>query len=670
MIKDIIKSTTSREHRPFYATVFSICVVLLVVAQRAATGDTARKIDVQIFHPLVFKSREFLNPPRLDPRIKILAYDDTTVAHEGAVDISLKDWSKTLRHIMSHSDVTVGIDKLFDYPAEDQNPKDFRPHFESPNGSILGHIVFADTKKIKGRSEISDELVLNSLKRTFVTPPENIPGYNESLTLYGAAEGLRDEFDFFGPANYKGDNHVRVIWNTGTTMVPHLGIAMGRNLKLDASGLWSGSSRIHHDSDGEILVNFAKPDTYRKAAYSFLPVLERARRNFPNKLVDPGDFVLILPAMYTGHTDYVQSPFGPIPGGFHLAALLNSALTGSWLREITDPGFFVIATAAIGFGVGIGFSGATAIVGMVLSILLIPVASILLFAFAATAISFPMPILGLLIGGLGGILIRSHVSQIESFRKSQELAVAAMVQKTFFPGEEASKSGGCEIFGHFEPASECGGDWWGTFQVLNKTYVILGDATGHGVPAALITSLSYAISKSIHLELERTGQLLHPSQILEEFNTVLCSLKSDYAQMTLTVFKIDEVSGKVTFANAANQPPFLIKGENENARVSVLNAVGNLVGELTDQSYDEHEIELKPGDKIIVFTDGIFENRRADEKAQLGKSWLKATLHKHKELPGRDLFSRVWSDYRAAIGTTPPDDDATLVVIERQKTQS
>jgi serine phosphatase RsbU (regulator of sigma subunit) len=71
-------------------------------------------------------------------------------------------------------------------------------------------------------------------------------------------------------------------------------------------------------------------------------------------------------------------------------------------------------------------------------------------------------------------------------------------------------------------------------------------------------------------------------------------------------------------------------------------------------------------DKIIVFTDGLIENRGANEKGQLGRIWLKSVLHKHKKLFGKEFLNQIWTDYRLAIGSTPPDDDTTVVVIERQ----
>ncbi|MCB0386337.1 MAG: HAMP domain-containing protein, partial [Bdellovibrionales bacterium] len=82
----------------------------------------------------------------------------------------------------------------------------------------------------------------------------------------------------------------------------------------------------------------------------------------------------------------------------------------------------------------------------------------------------------------------------EKARMETELATAKTVQATLFP-ETNFRSGSIEIKGYYEPASECGGDWWYYNKVGNKTFLWIGDATGHGVPAALVTSAARSASR-------------------------------------------------------------------------------------------------------------------------------------------------------------------------------
>src|SRR5690606_10878260 len=84
----------------------------------------------------------------------------------------------------------------------------------------------------------------------------------------------------------------------------------------------------------------------------------------------------------------------------------------------------------------------------------------------------------------------------ENARMEAELKTAHTVQATLFPQNEAHL-GPIAIYGKSEPASECGGDWWHCSHIGNKVYGWIGDATGHGVPAALLTSAARAVASVI-----------------------------------------------------------------------------------------------------------------------------------------------------------------------------
>ena len=93
--------------------------------------------------------------------------------------------------------------------------------------------------------------------------------------------------------------------------------------------------------------------------------------------------------------------------------------------------------------------------------------------------------------------IDSFMSEmVEKGRMESELATAQAVQSSLFPDAHI-KNEKTEIAGHYESASECGGDWWGCKFVDDKLYFFVGDATGHGVPAALLTATVSSCCNSI-----------------------------------------------------------------------------------------------------------------------------------------------------------------------------
>ena len=668
MIRKIVKSTTQREFRSYYASIGITLVMIIGLLQFTSLHESGRAIDRQVFHPLVFSLRELIKPGNLDPRIKIFAYDDRTAAHESGGFLTLKEWATALRSIASIPDTHIMIDKLFDFPEPSAKLADFRPIPENAQNVRLGAITFASTKSISFRQEIPAELMAANEKIVFTNNPNQDATAKNNYVFYGADPSILKNFSVFGYANYTGNNYITPFLRGPHGYVAHLALAMAGNIRIAGQQLEIQNNIIPRNRDGDMLVNFRDPSLYRSNAVTFLSVIERARRGMPIDIVNPGDYVVILPAMYTGHTDFVSSPFGPIPGGFHMAAVLNSALRNNWILEIDDPGYFVIAGALIGLVLGLCLSLSVSIIGIIMAVLGVTTASIMLFALFDVALSFPLPTLAILFSGLAGALIRGHMTSIENYRRSREIAVAGLVQQSFFPKltSDYSQPTSCAVYGRFAPASECGGDWWGTFKKGGYTYIMLGDATGHGFPAALVTSISYAVTKSIQAELDRSGTPLNPSEILTELNEILCSMESQHSQMTFLIFRINEASGECVYANAGNQPALLIDPEDalRGDKPKSLTALGNILGLQKSLSFEDQILPIKPGTKVILFSDGVFENRDASEQKQLGKRWLRDQIQQHSMLNGVSFIDTIWKSYQQAIGYTPPDDDATLVVIE------
>ena len=672
--------TVARESRRFYLSTVLMMACSIVALQFQSNKTIGQAINKQIFHPLVFHIRSYLRPAKLDPRIKIFAFDDSTVAYLKATDIPLPEWGSVLVALTKQPNTHLLIDKLFDNHPKESDIKEFVASMKEIKTARTSLITFAHPSRIKFRDEVPSTAI-SSLQKSIFKQAQDMKSRSEqpnTMTLYGASARIIESFTVFGTANYRGDNYITpyVQVNTGD-IVPNAALSLLGELGLSDGGVTLGKSQIPLNHEGKILVNFKDPATYRSVSQSLLPIITRVRSGMDLPILNAGDYVLLLPAMYTGNTDFVDSPFGPIPGGFHFAALLHSALNNDWLREIDDPGFFVLLPALVAFLIGFRIRPAFAL-GLILLIGTVStMKSILIFVFLNLALSFVLPAVGLLIGGLTGVILNSHSSALEAARKTRELEVGALVQKSFFPTTalEPINASPCKTIGMFESASECGGDWWGTFHKNGQTYTLIGDAVGHGVPAALVTSVAFAVSRAIEIEIERSLEKIAPSDILMVLNRVLKSMGSSLTQMTFFVTRIDDVTGECVFANAGNQPPFWIQSslsqQNEKTlpRPALLSATGNVLGEFIDAIFQDHSVMLGEGDKIILFTDGIYENRNASERSQLGKAWLRSTIQTHGQKPLTQFADDFWKAYKKAIGSTPPDDDATVVVVEYRKNE-
>ena len=246
-------------------------------------------------------------------------------------------------------------------------------------------------------------------------------------------------------------------------------------------------------------------------------------------------------------------------------------------------------------------------------------------------------------------------------RMLKELDDAKLIQSSFLP-EPHHDFGAVEISGHYEPASECSGDCWYYCENQNKIFFFVGDVTGHGVAAALITSSIRSAFSVIESNVEMTTQ-----NIIRIVNKAVYETYKGKVTMTFFVSSIDKGSGEVSYCNASHEPPFILKkGEGVPSKKDLvfLNITKNPpIGRSPDSHFNVSQINLEPGDLIFAHTDGLF-----DLKDPRGISWgernayngiLKSVAQSWspKQIVG-DLNSLV-QEFR---NETPLIDDVTFLV--------
>lgn len=199
---------------------------------------------------------------------------------------------------------------------------------------------------------------------------------------------------------------------------------------------------------------------------------------------------------------------------------------------------------------------------------------------------------------------RLTAEKVEKARMESELAAAREVQSSIFPEDEA-RIGPIKISGLFSPASECGGDWWHYHESEDFVYMWIGDATGHGVPAAMITS----IAKTISTVVEEMGDL-EPSEILAMLNRAVYAGSRSKVQMTFFVGAFNKNTGILKYSKASHDPPYIIPAEKHFHRRSlgVLASPNNFhLGKSESSRFEQGEIQLNPGETILFYTDGLVD---------------------------------------------------------------
>jgi sigma-B regulation protein RsbU (phosphoserine phosphatase) len=250
----------------------------------------------------------------------------------------------------------------------------------------------------------------------------------------------------------------------------------------------------------------------------------------------------------------------------------------------------------------------------------------------------------------------------EKARMESELKTAQTVQETLFPPAKANLEG-FHIAGYYEPASECGGDWWHYSMVGRKVYLWIGDATGHGAPAALITSAA----KSAASIIERLD--VDPDHALSLLNRSIYEVSKGRIMMTFFLGCYNLDTHELTYANASHEAPFLIKKSEQPLKkkdLIPLNEVNSpRLGQNLDTKYDQTTIKLDLGDRILFYTDGIPDIESPDKQSWGEREFVKGIIATNKSFPPVEQSVRelveMFSEYRKKA---PLKDDITFFMAQ------
>ncbi|MGK5090796.1 AAA family ATPase [Deltaproteobacteria bacterium TL4] len=256
-----------------------------------------------------------------------------------------------------------------------------------------------------------------------------------------------------------------------------------------------------------------------------------------------------------------------------------------------------------------------------------------------------------------------YASQANNVRREEELKTAAAVQHALFP-KELPQNDQLELASFFQSASETGGDWYGFISKIENTFFILvGDVTGHGVPAALVTATASATCRMLenlywkYSAYDRNKRYLTPASTLEYLNKAVYQAGVQKYLMTFFVVAIDLNTKIMTYANAGHNFPLILK---ENTKVKKLLSRGNRLGEDPESTYTEQEIQLEKGDLLFFFTDGLTENRNPQGE-EWGEKRLGHYLKQHRQKPLQAIIDGLVEEMWKFNDGAPLEDDVTMV---------
>lgn len=245
----------------------------------------------------------------------------------------------------------------------------------------------------------------------------------------------------------------------------------------------------------------------------------------------------------------------------------------------------------------------------------------------------------------------------EKVRLENEVAVAKLVQENFFPAPDEYQQHGA-IASYFAPASECGGDWFGSFSYNEYIVMVICDATGHGVPAALMTATAYCAVNNYELNLKSTNNSIPDSvELANLLNHSIATVGSNIL-MTAFIGIYNSETKELDYVNASHNPPLKfpkISGITKDRITPILGEISPRLGESAKSKYIKNKLEVFDSEVILLYTDGIVEVENSEGK-QFGQRRLLKSIMENSLESTSTLRSKILE----AVFEFQGSEDATL----------
>jgi predicted ester cyclase len=245
-------------------------------------------------------------------------------------------------------------------------------------------------------------------------------------------------------------------------------------------------------------------------------------------------------------------------------------------------------------------------------------------------------------------------------RAEQDLRVARSIQQASLP-KEMPQLAGWQITPYYQPTREVGADFYDLFELEEgRVAVVVGDATGKGMPAALVVSATSSMLRAVAQALGSSS----PSEVLSQVNETLFARIPPNMFVTCFYGILDPKNGSIKYANAGHDLPLLWHGGD----CEELRARGMPLGLMTGMSYEEKEIVLEAGEGVLLYSDGLVEAH--DAKGEMfGFPRLRTLVAEHGE--NGSLGNFLLEELYSFTGDSwEQEDDITLLTLRRSASLS
>ena len=247
---------------------------------------------------------------------------------------------------------------------------------------------------------------------------------------------------------------------------------------------------------------------------------------------------------------------------------------------------------------------------------------------------------------------RMAQNELEHERLNTELQVAKRIQSEMLPHDYITHDN-FDIAASLLSAREVGGDIYDYFLRDDKLFFCIGDASGKGVASALIMSVTHSMFRSFG------SRESHPARIMQKINQAVCHGNDSSMFVTFFIGVLDLPTGRLQYCNAGHDTPQLIDNKARD-----LDVKSNIpLGVDIDWFYEGQLVVLKPGDTLLLYTDGLTEAMDAKHD-QFGLQRVKDTIEQHLEDAPQQLLDALHAMCADFVSGAVQSDDLTMLAVK------
>ncbi|HET7758149.1 MAG TPA: SpoIIE family protein phosphatase [Steroidobacteraceae bacterium] len=254
----------------------------------------------------------------------------------------------------------------------------------------------------------------------------------------------------------------------------------------------------------------------------------------------------------------------------------------------------------------------------------------------------------------GALVAKNAALEQAQAQLKAELEVARALQLAILPSAFPVRAG-CDGAARMIPATTMGGDFYDFIELpAGQVGLVTADVSGHGVPAAFFMAVARTYLRDLALQHET------PGGCLAHANEALCTQNPLALFVTVFYCMLDPATGLLRYANGGHNPPYVRR--NDGAVEALNGAAGPALGVLPGVGFPDHRLQLRPGDRLVLYTDGVTEAFNPANEAY-GAERLIAEVRAAGDGAAAVLVERICRSITTFSAGAPQADDITLTVL-------